>query len=192
MNLNNLINLEKSISRKIILFLFFLLSFYFYFSPYTSIFRFKYNLDSQNYGHLEKFINFNSLRIDLKNQLRQIAINKISTDTVNNPWPNIGILLVTPLINRIVDNTITPEGLKLLINSGSLSTPSLNSANNPQNPSSPRSSPKTALYYKSLNYFILKSNFSDSNQIITLWKRENIFHWRLISIKVPDSILRSR
>ena len=107
------------------------------------------------------------------------------------PFTSLGLILLNPIIDRVVDATVTPKGLNLLLNfgqfSGTGSEPRIN------NEYSNRSNKKSniTLYYKSFNKFVLSSQVKRaSSPIIALWVRHNYFHWRLSSITIPDDLIR--
>ena len=100
---------------------------YFYATPYISILRFKLALEGNNTNEAANYVNFSALRISLKEQLTEKISKKISSNLTNemkyNPLRSITMALVNPfassIINTTIDSTISPSGLKLLLEKGS-------------------------------------------------------------------------
>ena len=173
-----------------------------YITPYLSILNFKSALENDNYGKANKYIAFPSVRQSLKIQITENVNRAYATEIRSNPYASFGLVLLEPIVNRIVDMTVTVNGLKLLLDRGLLANSetqivnegSINTHNNSTDLDLSHEKvvkPKIKLYYYNLNTFILSSTVDRANEpIISYWKREGVFHWRLNSLSLPHELLR--
>jgi len=169
-------------------------------SPYFSILNFKKAIDSKDYNLAKNYINFPTVRSSLKTQIKFAVDSSFSKNQFLNPYTALGLVLIDPLINSIVDSTVTPQGLNILLreglisNSKHLSSNSNNSTRSNLNKTTSiayQTDPKINLYYISLNRFMLSTSVPNSNKPIeALWSRNGIFHWHLYSITIPNNLLQ--
>ncbi len=183
-----------------------LLGVYTYVTPYISIYRFKLAVENKNITLANSFINYPSVKQSLDAQIRKEATYRIEMQLKNSQYSDIKLILMQPLINTlskiIVDSTINPNGLKILIekgqfssskNSSSQNTGYLNGTFNKESPK--REIPKDIsiqptrikLYYANLNTFILSSDIpQNKHKIVSIWKRHNQLNWLLSEILVES------
>ncbi len=167
------------------------ISILFYLTPYISIISFKAALENQDYEEAEKYIDFSAVRESLKNQIKTKLTKEITEKFTKSPLSIFGVVLINPVVNEIVNSTVTPSGLKLLLDQGKLSRSKPKFLASKKTKSNHSSYSKTNLYYESYSNFIL-TNKSEKfeDPIITLWKRERLIHWKLSSIKIPNDLIK--
>ncbi|AAQ00021.1 MULTISPECIES: DUF2939 domain-containing protein [Prochlorococcus] len=171
---------------------------YIYLTPYLAIFNFKQAIDKNDTEKASKFIDYNSLRISLTNQLVPELQKRTNSKLADSPFADIKIMVLNPIIKSVVESTvtatITPRGLSLLLNQGKLTkTKSSNKLHNKKNNYESKLNQKDKadikLYYSNINKFVLSSKVKNSNQEIKAhWIRYNLFKWKLNSIELPTSL----
>ncbi len=165
---------------------------YIYICPYLSILAFKNSLEEQDYESAQLYVDFSSVRNSLKIQLQSSFEQTLQKRITFPPLTSIGVALSEPFINATVDLTVTPNGLKTLLNNGYITTLSSSNKNGDkvETPSSISSKPKVRLYYLDFNNFVLSSSFkADREPINAFWKRQGLFKWTLNAIEVPSTLL---
>ena len=133
-----------------------------YSTPYLSILQFKTAVENSNNKKANKYINYNTLRNSLKSQFKSVVYSSLTKNLENNLFMSFGGIIVDPLVDGIVESTVTPAGLSLLIYTGSLSTPDgkLESYTPPDNNNKIKKNINNdtksdiSLYYQSFNVFI--------------------------------------
>ena len=66
------------------------------------------------------------------NQLQKSFHKRITNKTSAGTLTSLGLILLNPVINKIVDSTVTTDGLKLLLETGSVAKSSRTNFENPQ------------------------------------------------------------
>ncbi len=161
---------------------------YAYASPYISILNFKNAIEEGDSSEASKYINFQSLRESLAKQIEANMVERINKQVKSYPMNAISLILVKPVVEGIVNTTISTEGLNLLINNASISKPIHKSTIQ----SNQKSSKQTdiSLYYQGVNRFILSSKYGhDKPPIVSIWERKGAFHWELNNIQIPLDII---
>ncbi len=178
---------------KVLLPLLLLLAGYFYSSPYIAIFLFKSSVEDGKISEAKKYINFPSVRSSFKYQLKSNIDYNLRKNISSEILSEFGYLLLNPVANvfieKIVDATISPKGLFLLIETGKLSrTDAMGNTLNRDNQDMVE--PRINFYYSSFNRFVIATEIQRfSKPIKTIWSREGIFHWKLNSIDMPLEII---
>ena len=170
--------------------IFLLISTYLLFSPLITIALFAKTLKDNNSERFTKYINFPSLRSDLSNQISSIIEKRTYSELENTENSSLKILFIKPFIKNLVkvtvDSTVTPKGLKVLLETGNIKNVNQNINNEGIDSSFSNKKPEINLYYRNINEFILSTKPSSLDQpITTVWKRTFINTWKLNSIKLP-------
>ncbi len=167
-----------------------------YLTPYISLFSFKKAIDNNDSAEAAKYIDFISLRKSIGSQVKFVLRDRTAQMGSINSLVDISLFMINPILDNmvesIVDFTVTPNGLALLVNNGELSNNSLDSLpKQTQGNHLNDSEPKISLYYKSLNEFILSSQVKDINEpIIISLRRERVVFWKISQALLPiESIL---
>ncbi|WP_320674156.1 DUF2939 domain-containing protein [Prochlorococcus sp. MIT 1341] len=175
-------------------------SIYIYISPYLSILAFKRALENKNPTEASEYIDFPSVRKNLKAQLINKLSEEINKEIQFTPFGELTMVMVNPIINKVVsstiDSTVSPNGLKVLLTQGKLSMDK-NLAKNDKGYAKEHDSRKKyaenriKLYYESLNVFILASQLQNSDEIIKAsWRRQGISNWKINIIELPNQIIK--
>ncbi len=188
MNLTKLIKSKQSVALLSSL----ILGIYFYITPYLSILRFKSSLENLDYIETNKFINYLSLRESIKSQIKVALTLKAEEKVSDKSILKIGILFMNPLINKIVDTTVSPSGLKALLETGRTQNLTFTKEYSKDKETKIATSKRQLLHtnYSGINEFVLTKELTAKNDKIKfVWKRDGLIHWRLNSIDLPRNLL---
>ena len=171
-----------------------MISGYIYLSPYLSILAFRSAIEQKNAAKISGFIDFPSVRLSLKRQIKIVLNEKLFKEVSRDFFTEIKVIMLTPVVEKltdsIVDATITPGGLKLLLSRGELSNNIINKNNSFNKTDNTYVKPKFKLYYVGFNKFVLSSEVDGVQQpIVTNWKRIRFSHWNFESIELPLDLL---
>ena len=176
---------------------FFMFCCYVYLTPYLSILGFKSAIERKDYQGARKYIHFNSVRQSLKSQLLPALQQRTEREISESSFGELKLLLVKPILKVVVDttvdSTVTPYGLKLLLETGQLTQRIDSEENTTFNKKSMSSKEaKVRLFYESLNVFVLSTRTAGSKGTVkSYWERESFFNWRLNAIKLPKETILS-
>ena len=170
----------------------------FFVSPYLTIYSFRNALESNNPNDAVKYIDFPSIRSSLKNQIKIGLGKKILNDYSSNALTLLGLAIVNPLIDGVIDNSVTPSGLKVLFYEGELSKGRLQTDVTTKTKSKPTQSSKSdefsnrpnfEYHYRTYNSFVTSSYFDNTkDRVVGIWQRKGLFQWQLISVELPAGI----
>ena len=162
----------------------------FYLTPYLTILGFKNALDSENYHLASRYINFISLRDSLKDQLKKPLESKLLRQFNSSNYAPLVQLIARPVAENLIEATISPKGLELLLRYGKLSSSDRGMSSYAATHEEVNSSTNIDLFYVGINQFAIASYTDLSDQpIIALWHREGIISWKLTSLQIPNEIL---
>ena len=171
---------------------------YIYVSPYLALNAFRVALASDEPNNAAQYIDFPSVRSSLRNQLKAGLSKKILNRQYNNKLTILGLALFNPLIDRVLDSTVTLPGFKLLFHH----LPPKKNSRFSKDSYAPlsrlsellelnlsMSDPDIDSYYRSYDRFITSSYLGNGkDRLVGVWQRKRFIHWRLISIELPESI----
>ena len=162
----------------------------FYLTPYLTILGFKNALDSENYHLASRYINFISLRDSLKDQLKKPLESRLLRQFNSTNYTPLVKLIARPVAENLIEATISPKGLELLLRYGKLSSSDRGMSSYAATHEEVNSSTNIDLFYVGINQFAIASYTDLSDQpIIALWHREGIISWKLTSLQIPNEIL---
>ncbi len=162
----------------------------FYLTPYLTILGFKNALDSENYHLASGYINFISLRDSLKDQLKRPLESRLLRQFNSTNYTPLVKLIARPVAENLIEATISPKGLELLLRYGKLSSSDRGMSTYAATHEEANSSTNIDLFYVGINQFAIASYTDLSDQpIIALWHREGIISWKLTSLQIPNEIL---
>jgi len=157
-------------------------------SPYYSIHNIKKIIDKKDPVALSGYIDYPRLRESLKATLKAQMI-KATTETMANSaddelngWAAIGGTLATMMIGPMIDATITPEGLTMLMQGKSVNGYKDN--NILKKISYDQDIRVIKMGYEGLNNFIIQvqPDPNENNFAIYVLTRNNLFCWKLTGI----------
>ncbi len=176
---------------------------YIYISPFITLLKFKHAVENNNYNYAEKYIDFPSVRKSLKGQLFEAFQTGLTKNVRINSFSKLGFVIIKPIasviLDSIVEATVTPYGLTLLMKKGeliendklseyqkkSLPLKIPNENNNKEN-----SPENIKMKYLSYQNFVVKSRIENSEEPIkAILTRKNIFNWQLTSVDIPQELL---
>ena len=132
---------------------------YFYLTPYVSILSFRNYMLKNDYDKAGTYINFSQVRKSIKIQLRNSFAKLFFDDLSENPLTPLGIIIINPLIGGIVDSTVTPYGLKVLLSQGKLLSPGRSITLNVEENNNKLTKQRIKLYYSGINSFTITNKF---------------------------------
>ncbi len=100
----------------IVLVLIFIAGFsYWYWTPYGVVKTIKEAFYTKNDVVLSQYIDFNSVRQSLKADVSEAIELKLSKIDDKQGWKKLGISLIQGLSNRLIDDAVTPVGIKKMM-----------------------------------------------------------------------------
>ncbi|HWE45343.1 MAG TPA: DUF2939 domain-containing protein [Caulobacteraceae bacterium] len=137
---------------------------------------------------LEQLIDFPTVRAHLKEDLRARLSQKMESEAKDNAFASaLGSLIGPTLIDRAVDNFMTPAMMSAAIRNGSQTSASSTSKSAG---SDKASGPKTRLGYDGLNRFKITYLGDDGGPAIGLiMTRQGLFGWRVTRIDLSPELL---
>tara|TARA_Y100001968_G_scaffold307107_1_gene324568 strand:+ start:168 stop:749 length:582 start_codon:yes stop_codon:yes gene_type:complete len=187
--------LGKNFSFKLFVLFLFASSGYLFSTPYLSILSFKRAIDLQDSEAASKYVDFPSVRTSLKEQLRASFEYKNVGNQIDGRFLDIGTLIFDPFAERVIKSvleyTVNPEGLALLLSTGKLSAGNSKVDKQIDKYQELDNDVIIKLHYIDINKFILISYLPTFDEPIkAYWKRESINHWNLHSIRLPAKTFR--
>lgn len=163
---------------------------YIYLSPYLAVNSLKSAIENRDSEAIEKQVDFPALRASLKEQAKASMLKSLQEEMSTNPFAALGMALAGPMVDSMVDATVTPAGLRQLLASGSL--PDANRQNTGEqvgevSAPSRDSFKSVSMAYQSFNRFhvSIKPNEADLQPIKLLLSRDGLVNWRLNGISLP-------
>jgi len=83
--------------------------------PLITIYQIKSAVEQQNSEKLSEYVDFPTLRTNLKEQLNSELMKKAATDSKDKPFRALGLALSPKLVEIIVDSFVTPSGISNLM-----------------------------------------------------------------------------
>ena len=166
-------------------------------SPYIAILDFKTAIETNDMNKYNSYINFPSVRNSLKPQINLAVREAISSKLNSSSFSAFGLLFIEPVVNRLVDSAVTPNGLKLLLDKGTISQSMTNEPSKKTEVKSAKTENKQSknkniikLFYLNPNVFVLSSQSGDLQEPIkAIWVRNGFFNWKLNSLSIPPTLL---
>ncbi|MCU0548974.1 MAG: DUF2939 domain-containing protein [Leptolyngbya sp. Prado105] len=147
-----------------------------YASPYMTLNSMKGAIERGDSDAIAKNVDFSAVRASLKSEMRAVMTRQAQ----NDPMASLGSMMAGSLIDPLVDQMVTPEGLKILIDRSSL-----------QGSSTDSDDPKVTMGYESLNSFVVEIKGKDlklSSQLgassASLLFSRSGFGWKLTGVRM--------
>ena len=193
MRINFELNIKKWIAYPSIL-TSIIFSSYIYATPYISIISFKSAIENKDTESARKYINFPSVRASLKSQIKEVVSQNLKREIGTSNLAVFSIILINPMVNALVNSTVnatvTPKGLKTLLTQGKLSQSDKNLSD--KSTHIKKNDTRISLYYKGINYFILKTEIPTIKAPMkAYWKRNFLWDWKLTSIDLPFELIKN-
>ena len=165
---------------------------YYIASPYLAINRLRDGFLSKNADQVSKYIDYPTLREDLKAQLGAAAIKNFQNDPqmASNPFAGFAIGMITPMINSMVDTYITPSGMRTIFESsasGQNDDDQTVQALADRKKEFDKNLQKTTMGYEGIDQFQLTATSDDNKKTKFLFNRQGFADWKLKTIVLPQS-----
>lgn len=159
-------------------------------SPYLAVWDFGSAIASRNAEKVSSYIDFMSLRESLKVEGLKIVASNMNEnpDLQANPLKGLAYVMAGPIVNIVINNYVTPSGLKALLEKDSAAT---RRATKQERTVLEKINTfkvaleKNKLGYKSLNTFDVTSTDKFNRKLTLTFKREGIASWRLAEVELP-------
>ncbi len=160
----------------------------FYYTPFWAVSNMKKAAAERDADTLSEYVDFPSLKESLKANFNTMMATEVSKNTSDNPFGAFGAALATVLINPMIDNLVTPEGLAMLMKG---ETPEMEEANRKgeENRFNTNKNTETTMSYDSFHSFIvtIKEKDSSDDPMKIIFKRHGIISWKLSAVRLPLS-----
>ncbi len=172
---------------------------YYFGSAYYAAYNLKSSAQSGDIDHIEAAVDFPSVRQNLKDQMSVALTQKIENDPKikDNPFAEMGMMLMLAIIDRAVDTYVTPDGVAQLAQG---ETPVAEAEGEAEAQEEGAAATETAAsveyeyQWKGLNRFRVKTMNSETSEIgpELVFERRGIFAWKLIRIELPDTLFEEQ
>lgn len=162
-------------------------------SPFLAIQDLRNGFLAKNADQVNQYIDYPSLRSDLKAQLGSIMLKSMLDDPQMsaNPFSGFAMTMITPIINSMVDTYITPEGMRTILEASSMSQEAATEKDQTAQDLTQRKRDfdkalqKTTMGYDGLNRFQLTATADDGKKTSLIFNRQGFAEWRLKSVILP-------
>lgn len=93
---------------------------YVYASPYIALHRLHSAIETRDAAAIERQVDFPALRESVKEQAKAAMLQSMQQEMADNPFAALGMALAGPMVDNMVNATVTPAGLRQLLASGRL------------------------------------------------------------------------
>ena len=156
---------------------------YIFAGPYLTVYQMKKAAENHDGGELAEYIDFSSLRQNLKDQLNAIIGKEMIEGAQDNPFSAIGAALGGVMVEKMVDAFVTPSAITKLME-GKKPNGKLSASNAPDLDSASSPFGDVSMSYKSLNKFSITTQNNDEIKFIL---RRRGIGWKLTEINLPLS-----
>jgi len=176
---------------------FMLVSIYVVIGPFLTVYHINAGLVENDAELLVDNIEFSTLRHNMKDQLNVIKDKNGSASVKHNPLLALGSLIAKTVVDQLIDNIVTPEGLASILESSADSSmrhgePLIEPADKNDITGEKIDYFKNARYaYQSANRFSVWIPNKHGEETQFVLKREG-FSWRLVNIIIPLNILAKK
>ena len=162
---------------------------YAYASPYLALNATRSALLDGNKKKIEKLIDFGEVRRSMKDQIKTVMTVKMTKELSDNPFAGLGMMMIGPIVDSMVDTMVTPSSLKAMINEGkvkpekgnNIDSKSGSSDNNPGNQS---------VGYTGFNSFELKTWDPNNKEksVSFLMQRQGLGGWIINDVEFSPEV----
>jgi hypothetical protein len=165
---------------------------YYFASPYLAINSLRNGFLSKNPDQVSKYIDYPTLREDLKAQLGAAAIKNLQNDPqmASNPFSGVAMGMITPMINSMVDTYVTPSGMRTIFesnSSGQSGEDQTVQALADRKKEFDKNLQKTSMGYEGIGQFQLTVTSEDDKKTKFIFNRKGFSDWKLKTIVLPKT-----
>lgn len=156
---------------------------YAYISPYIAINNIKEAIAKGNKAEMKRLIDFPALRTQLKDQVKTEITANYLEEMGDNPFAALGMAMIGPMVDNIVDAAVSPSGFKKFFYEGEFSQ-----SNSGESPAS-ENQIKTSMRYTGLNAFVIKreSQFDKDSYVEFNLQRKGLGGWIVNGVQLSES-----
>ena len=184
----NGINIDQKIISVVALSLGIACGSYAFASPYLALNATRSALLDGDKKRMEKLIDFDELRQAMKEQIKGAMTVKMTRELSGNPFAGLGMMMIGPMVDGMVDTMVTPSSLKAMINEGRVK-PDKN--NNIQSTNSDSNYPNNqSVGYTGINSFELKTWNPDAKEqtVSFLMQCQGLGGWIINDIEFSSEV----
>jgi hypothetical protein len=85
------------------------------FGPFIAVYQIKSGVEQRDSEKLSEYIDFPTLRTNLKEQANAELMKKATTESKDKPFRALGLALAPKLVEGMVDSFVTPTGISYLM-----------------------------------------------------------------------------
>ena len=150
--------------------------------PYLTVSAIKSGIVEQDSEKLAEYIEFPSLRQNLKEQLNAAMMKNAATELKDNPYAALATVLASKMADGLVDSFVTPSGLAILMEG---QNPSKNGDSGDTAPPKKDELFKNARYsYDSMSKFSIWVPDDKGKESRFVLQRDGLY-WKLVNIVIP-------
>lgn len=157
---------------------------YYYASPYLVMNSIK---DAAQAGDSEKvsaYIDFPSVRQSFKVQINAYMVKELAIQD-DNEWEALGTMIASNMIDKMVEATITPEGMTLIMQGKDFRESFKPASQDSSNSSSTDAKLDYSTRYLSINVFELTLNSLESDKQVKVIMERDGLSWKVKKIVIP-------
>lgn len=148
---------------------------------------------------LQRLVDFPAVRESLKGQLNAMMLQSIQSDPamVDNPFAGLAALMAPAIVNQVIDNYVTAEGLHALMAGDAPTSAGVGAASSRppkvgKAESSDEAAPKFQHAYRGLDTYVISSvDRADPNaRFGFVLHRQGLFGWRLTRLELPTTLMK--
>ena len=176
-------------------------------SPWLALRDLTQAFENQDARKIEKLVDFPELREDIKATAKAAMMKSAAIELDGNPFAAMGIMMANAIVDPIIDQVISPAGLKLFFSAGELSmdkdvvSKNIDSiakdfiSSGDQGETSQEidaaESIEVKTEYIGINEFKVQVSKADIiNESVSFYmRREGLGGWKVNGIRVPDSLV---
>jgi hypothetical protein len=135
---------------------------------------------------LRERVDFPAIRESLKSQMRAMMVAEMAKEK-DNPFAAMGMALAGAIIDPMIDSIVSPDGIKVMVESGKMK--------NPDKPVADQTKGEEAeweIERRGLDKFIARPKATESDKApLLIFKRDGL-GWDLVDIEAPTARASTR
>ncbi|UUM28366.1 DUF2939 domain-containing protein [Acinetobacter colistiniresistens] len=165
---------------------------YLFASPYLTIYQIRQALKNEDTTALAHYVDFPSVRQDLKDQFNAALLKKFPEDEQGREgsFAALGTLLASSMVDKMVDMMVSPQGVSMLLQGKKLKEGLPYSVHSQpvQAETQKQSSPQQVKYrshYQSLNQFVVEIQQAEQRSKMNVIMQRQGLSWKVTQIQLP-------
>ncbi|ENX33050.1 hypothetical protein F889_02981 [Acinetobacter colistiniresistens] len=172
---------------------------YVYASPYLTIYQIRQALKNEDTTALAHFVDFPSVRQNLKDQFNAALLEKFPEDERGREggFAALGAMLASSMVDKMVDMMVSPQGVSMLLQGKKLKEGLPDSAHSEPQPvqaetqkQSPQEQVNYRSHYQSLNQFVVEIQQAEQRSKMNVIMQRQGLSWKVTQIQLPMAQLQ--